>query len=350
VSRPAARTPAARTPAARPAASRGAAPRRPASRGPETAGLGRDYEAALRKHRDGAGEAALALAYEVGRRSMAAGLGLLDVVALHHRALERALGRRPAGRRAEAVLRSAAAVLAEALSPFEMTHRGFGEAVTALRRLNEMLEDGARRIAHALHDEAGQLLASVHLALQRATLGLPVRSRERLQEVRGLLDEIEKQLRRLSHELRPTVLDDLGLVPALDFLAQGVGERTGMRIVIDGPRDRRLPAAVETALYRVAQEALNNAARHGRARSVDLAITITPARVRCAIRDDGAGFDPATARDRGDGQGLGLLGMRERVSALGGGLDIESAPGRGTQLTITIPLEGAHAGPGSAGR
>src|SRR2546425_13300831 len=97
-----------------------------------------------------------------------------------------------------------------------MTHRGFREGVAALRRLNEMLEEEARRIAHALHDEAGRLLVSVHLALQEAAGGLPPRVRDRLEKVREPLDEIEKHLRRLSHELRPTILDDLGLLPALE--------------------------------------------------------------------------------------------------------------------------------------
>lgn len=311
--------------------------------------LAQDYRGALRAHLEGAGEAALQRAYEVGRRAMAEGLGLLEVVAMHHAALDQEFRSPEGAAQGGAILKSAAAVLAEALSPFEMTHRGFRDAVTALRRLNEMLEEGARRIAHALHDEAGQLLASVHLALKRVALGLPAPSRERLQEVRGLLDEIEKQLRRLSHELRPTMLDDLGLLPALDFLSQGVAERTGMSIGVVGPRDRRLPAPVETALYRIVQEALNNAGRHGGARRVEVTIESGTGMVRCHILDDGAGFDVAVARGGAEGSGLGLLGIRERVSALGGDLEIDSTPGHGTEISITIPLGGAHASPGSVG-
>src|SRR5439155_9428657 len=104
--------------------------------------------------------------------------------------------------------------LAESLSPFEMTHRSFQDAIAALRRLNEMLEEEARRIAHALHDEAGQLLVSVHLAVKEIADGLPPRARDQLMKIRAPLGEVERHLRRLSHELRPTVLDDLGLVPS----------------------------------------------------------------------------------------------------------------------------------------
>ena len=309
--------------------------------------LTEEYIGALQDHLGGGGEATLQRAYEIGRRAMAEGMGVLDVVGLHHEATDRILAARPGAGQTDGDVRMAREFLAETLSPFEMTHRGFREAVTALRRLNEMLEEGAKRIAHALHDEAGQLLVTVHLALQRVAIGLPPRSRERLQEVRHLLDEMEKQLRRLSHELRPTILDDLGLLPALDFLAQGVGQRAGIEITVDGPRDRRLPVPIETALYRVVQEALNNASRHAHARRVEIRIHAPGQEIRCSIRDDGEGFDPAAIERRTGETGLGLLGIKERVSALAGQLAIRSAPGRGTELSITIPLGDAHANPGS---
>ena len=306
-----------------------------------------EYAAALSEHLADGGEASLQHAYEIGRRAMTEGMGLLDVVGLHHEALDRIVDGRPGAEAPAAAVRAARQFLTETLSPFEMTHRGFREAVTALRRLNEMLEEGAKRIAHALHDEAGQLLVSVHLALQRVAIGMPPRSRERLQEVRHLLDEMEKQLRRLSHELRPTILDDLGLLPALDFLGQGVAQRAGIEIAVSGPRDRRMPVPVETALYRIVQEALNNASRHAHARRVEVRIHSGAQEIRCSIRDDGEGFDPAAIEGRPGGTGLGLLGIKERVNALAGQLAIRSAPGRGTELSITIPLGDAHANPGT---
>ncbi len=222
--------------------------------------------------------------------------------------------------------------------------------ITGLRRLNDRLEEEARRIAHALHDDAGQLLTSVHLVLEDISRGLSPRARERLKRVRGPLDEVEKHLRRLSHELRPTILDDLGLLPALQFLAQGVAARAGVTITVDGPGRPRLPSPVETALYRVVQEALRNSTRHASATRVDIRFAIAPGEASCTVKDDGRGFDPdAVLRRKGD-RGLGLLGMRERLSALGGRLAIDSAPGRGTDLRIHIPLEGSHGDPSSAGR
>ena len=163
------------------------------------------------------------------------------------------------------------------------------------------------------------------------------RARLRLEKVRAPLDEIEKHLRRLSHELRPTVLDDLGLVPALEFLAQGVSARNGVAIKVEGPR-KRLPSPIEIALYRVAQEALRNATKHSRAKRVDIRLEVESNEVSCSIRDDGRGFDVAAVLDRRGDRGLGLIGMRERLNAVGGQFNINSAPGRGTEIRVAVPL------------
>lgn len=210
---------------------------------------------------------------------------------------------------------------------------------TALRRLNETLEQESRRIAHALHDQAGQLLAAVDIALDEFAHELPPSAQPHLQEVKGLLDQIETQLRHLSHELRPTILDDLGLVPALEFLAEGVSARTGLAVTVDGPTTGRLPLAIETALYRTVQEALTNVTKHAQAKCVSVQIMREDRRLRCTIRDDGIGFDVSAVLARKGERGLGLIGIRERLDALGGRLRITSAPGQGTELAITIPLE-----------
>ncbi|PWB79767.1 MAG: hypothetical protein C3F08_05955 [Candidatus Methylomirabilota bacterium] len=212
-------------------------------------------------------------------------------------------------------------------------------AGAALRRLNDLLEQEARRIAHALHDEAGQLLAVVHIALDDCARDLPPAARERLHEVRGHLDQIEEQLRRLSHELRPTILDNLGLVPALKFLAEGISKRTGLPITVDGSTEGRLPASIETAIYRVVQEGLNNATRHARAGSVSIQLQREDRQIRCAILDDGVGFNLSAVLAQAGDRGLGLIGMQERLKALNGALQITSAPDQGTALRITIPLE-----------
>lgn len=296
------------------------------------------YKAALQDYLDGAGETALQQAYELGRNALNEGLGVLEVAALHHEAMLELLGRSHTPEAGARALRAAGAFFAESLSPFEMTHRGFREANVALRRLNEVLEEEAKRIAHALHDEAGQLLASVHIALGEVARDLPPASRERLSQVRRLLDEIEEDLRRLSHELRPTVLDDLGLVPALRFLAAGVSARSGISIGVDSSMSERLPAVVETTLYRVVQEALTNVAKHARASQVTVRLERTDQVIRCAVRDDGVGFNVPAVFGKNANHGLGLIGMRERVNALGGTVVINSQPSQGTELILSIPV------------
>lgn len=310
------------------------------------------YAGTLRDYLADGGEAALQRGYELGRRAIAEGIGILDLVAMHQEALKAVLIGTESPESIRTAVDAAQRFLAESLSPFEMTHRGFEEAVQALRRLNDRLEDEARRIAHALHDDAGQLLASVHLVLEEVSTGLPSRTRDRLKRVRGPLDEIEKHLRRLSHELRPTILDDLGLLPALEFLAQGVAARSGIAVRVEGEARPRLPAPAETALYRVVQEALRNATKHAAARRVDIRLEVVPGAARCTVKDDGRGFDTQEVLDRKGDRGLGLIGMRERLSALGGRFTIDSAPGRGTELHIMIPIpqEGQHGDTGSSRR
>lgn len=200
-------------------------------------------------------------------------------------------------------------------------------------------EEEARRIAHELHDEAGQLLASVHIALD-GLAGSDPAQREPVRRLHGLLDRVEQQLRRLSRELRPTILDDLGLTPALEWLAKGVSERTGVVVTVRAPIGR-LPALVETALYRVIQEALTNAGRHASASTVQVGVRAMEDAVEASVVDDGRGFDAGAALSRRGDRGLGLIGMRERVETLGGWLRVASEPGGGTRLTVRIPLREA---------
>jgi PAS domain S-box-containing protein len=216
-------------------------------------------------------------------------------------------------------------------------------AEEALRHLNETLEEEIKRIAHALHDEAGQLLASVHIRLAEIARDLPAHGAERLDDVRGLLVKIEEQLRHMSHELRPTILDDLGLRPAIEFLADGVARRTGLQITIEGSPGKRLSSATETALYRVVQEALTNVTKHAQATSASIAFMRSERVLICAIRDDGVGFDIPSVLARRGARGLGLTGIQERLNAVGGTLSIVATPRNGTQLIISVPVEGESA-------
>ena len=200
------------------------------------ADLQKEFTRALERHLAEGGEAALLSAYELGRRTLAARLGVLDVATLLHEALLVSCLRRPAD--SVTVVREAGDFALECLSPFEMAHRAVREANTALRGLNDHLEDQTRRISRELHDQAGQFLASVYLALDDLARDLPGDAGERLLSVKGLLDRIEEQLRRLSHELRPLILDDLGLIAALDFLSLGFAARHALEIHVRGSMRR----------------------------------------------------------------------------------------------------------------
>ena len=427
--------------------------------------LAKEHEMVLRDYLGGSGEAALQRGFELGRRALADGLGVLEVVRLHHEALLEVSP--PALTRAEWVrtIMAAERLLVESLTPFEMTHRGFQETNAALRvseeqyrelfenandivfttdlegnvtsinragerlsgyqrhevlsmnftavvppeyvevarrarevklsgekdttryelelltkdgrrvplevstrliyrggtavavqgiarditerkqaeqallRVNERLEEAIKRIAHALHDEAGQLLTTVYLAVAEIAGQLPPEYRERLERISVPLDQAADQLRRLSHELRPVILDDLGLLPAFQFLAQGVSKRTGLVISVEGSMEDRLAPVVETALYRIVQEALTNASKHARATHVNILLRPEGQMISCTIRDDGIGFDLPALCAKKDKPCLGLIGIRERLAALNGTLSITTAPGEGTTLEMRIPLE-----------
>jgi signal transduction histidine kinase len=216
------------------------------------------------------------------------------------------------------------------------------------RKLLEAQEAERHRMAHELHDEAGQLLASVHLALETTISGLPPHLRQGFHQVRRHLDAIETQLRGLAHELRPTILDDLGLLPALQGLAQRVAERTRLGIHVDIALAGRLAPAVETALYRIMQEGLTNIAKHAAATHVDLQLWRDDERVHGLLRDDGVGFTVEHVLGQTGQRGLGLLGIQERLEALGGTLQITSAPGQGTTLQIMLPAAGPDSVAGKA--
>jgi signal transduction histidine kinase len=278
--------------------------------------------------------AALNRGYEMARQACVDGCGVLEMVDIHHRALRRLCAESSLDDR---LLWAVGDFFAACLSPFETSHRGAQEGTRALRHLNEVLENEVKRIAHALHDEAGQLLASVHIAVVDIASELPPQARIRFEEVERLLTQIEVELRDLSHELRPTVLDNLGLLPALEFLAEKVGKRTGLNVSVIGDAGARLPATVETTLYRIVQEALNNAVKHAHAASVRIEVRRTPLKVTCSVGDDGHGFE---AHRQANSAGLGLVGMRERIDTLGGALLVITQPRCGTTIQAEIPLRG----------
>ncbi len=296
------------------------------------------YRSALCEYAERGGEAALRHAYELGRKAIDDGKTLIEIAAIHHRALLVLVTDVKTAERQAILLRAGADFLAESLSPYEMAHRGFQDGVKALRQLNETLEEEIKRIAYAVHDEAGQLLVAVHLALADMSRDLPKAQQDHLRRIDQLLDQVEQQLRRYSHELRPTVLDDLGWVPAIRFLAEGVSKRTNLPIQIKTTFAGRLPSAVEIALYRLVQEALTNATKHAKASRVLIQVRRMGQRLCCSIEDDGTGFDVLAVQSDRRRRGLGLIGMQERLSAIGGTFSIDSTPGHGTKLLIGVPL------------
>jgi signal transduction histidine kinase len=296
------------------------------------------YHAALLEYLEAADEGGLLGGYELGRRALGDGLGVLDMATIHSDAVA-TLSIAPRGGEERAPMIDAeTAFFVEALSPFEMAHRAFRDANAMLRGLNGMLERQAKQIAYALHNEAGQLLASVHFALGEAGRELPPEKVPHLAKVRELLIEIEDRLRNLSHELRPPVLDDLGLPAALDLLADGVSKRWGLPVAVSASLNGDVPASIENTVYRITQEALTNAAKHAGASCAEVDLRQVNHKIVCSIRDDGVGFD-GTAGFRKRRPGLGLTEIRERVAALGGIVRLGLNNERGTDLTIEIPLE-----------
>jgi len=218
-----------------------------------------------------------------------------------------------------------------------VSHRDQLRALAAAVQQTREVE--ARRIARDLHDVAGQLLAGIHFKLEELAEALPLQAQEHLEAVRGQLHQAEEHLRRLSHELRSPILDDLGLKPALDALGQGVAARTGLHVTVEGSTGGRLSPEIETVLYRSVQEALANVAKHAGSSRVWIELEREPQRIRCTVRDDGVGFIVRAVLAKRGVRGIGLLSIHERVAEVGGSVAITSAPGQGTELCLTIPLQ-----------
>ncbi|HEY2547182.1 MAG TPA: ATP-binding protein [Candidatus Acidoferrum sp.] len=301
-----------------------------------------EYRCAFAEYARHGGEASLGRAYELGRHAISEKKSLMEIASMHHQVLQKTLSSEQGAARQQ-LLAAAAEFLAETLSSYEMAQRGVQDAITALRHLNETLEEEIKRIAHAVHDEAGQFLVAVHLALADVARELPERQKEQLGRVEELLNQVEQQLRRYSHELRPTLLDDLGWIPAIRFLAEGISKRANLSIQIHTKVAGRLPGAMEIALYRIVQEALTNAAKHSKASRVWIRIARKNRIFCCSIEDDGVGFDVGAVQSDVKRRGLGLIGMQERLNGIGGTMSIDSARGRGTKLLIQLPAEASNA-------
>jgi signal transduction histidine kinase len=204
--------------------------------------------------------------------------------------------------------------------------------------LQDAREGERKRIAREIHDELGQTLTALQFDLSQLAKRLPAAEpslREKAEGMASLIDGSMRTVRRVTTELRPGLLDDLGLAAAIEWQAGEFGERTGAACDLSlRGEDAVLPPDVATALFRILQEALTNVARHAGASHVTIELEVDPDQVRLIVGDDGRGI---TSSQASDPRALGLLGMRERARALGGDVTIERARGGGTSVTVRVP-------------
>jgi signal transduction histidine kinase len=208
------------------------------------------------------------------------------------------------------------------------------------RRLVEAEERERRAISRELHDEVGQSLSALLLDIESLTeVSREDGSfRQRLQNIRTLAENCVNEVRNMTLLLRPSMLDDLGLIPALEWQAREVSKRTGMLVdTVEENVSDDLPDEHRTCLYRIVQEALTNCSKHAYAKHVRVVVRQEANHLRVSIEDDGKGFESSRVL------GLGLVGMKERVSHLGGVLKVDSGPARGTRLEVDLPLPSAPA-------
>ena len=223
-------------------------------------------------------------------------------------------------------------------------HSQYEEVVQARKQLENLSarlvqaqETERRSLARELHDEVGQALSAVLVELRNLSIGLPSQSEEQLSKhletIKGLVENTVRMVRNMSLLLRPSMLDDLGLIPALQWQAREVSRRTCMDVTVSTDLvSDDLPDEYKTCIYRVVQEALHNCSAHSQATAVRIKVEQEPERLTLSIRDNGKGFDVKQSK------GLGLLGIEERAAHLGGRCQIHSKLGSGTTLAIELPF------------
>lgn len=281
----------------------------------------------------------LAMVFEVMRIKLSESL---ETIQAQSRELE--LRVRERTRELEESRDSLRAVAEENAALYEELKRKEAARGRLLKKVIGAQEEERRRIARELHDETSQSLTALAVGLETASLtsesgaaGL----QRRLASLKELAVETLERVHGLIYDLRPSVLDDLGLVAGLRWYAESRLQPADVRVRLQVKgKERRLPAEAETALFRIGQEAVNNAARHARASAVALTLTFDESRVALEVEDDGEGFDvAATGEASGKHSGWGLMGMEERATLLGGSIEIVSRPGRGTRVRAVVPVE-----------
>jgi len=370
-------------------------------------GLSRRYVAALRLHLKQGPRASLQPAQGLGRRAMAMGLETLDLARCHEQALITLVLPESPGTR-DRMIRQAGTFFAESITPIEKTHRTAREANARLeltiqslhqrslelaasnqqlqqeivqrksveeslrkseqhygrlleqsrqmqdqmrllsRQLLLVQEEERKMISRELHDQIAQTLTGINVRLASLKTESTLNNKDLQEKISSTQRLVEKSVdivHRFARELRPTVLDDLGLIPALHSYMKSFTTRTGVRASLKVfAAVEQLNTAQRTVLFRVAQEALTNVARHAQASRVEVNIRKFPDCIGMKIKDDGKSFDAERVlHSKGNGR-LGLLGMRERLEMIGGTFAIASLPGKGTSIQAQIPLGKARSG------
>jgi len=351
--------------------------------------LARLFAAVLRKYLRDKQEVALAEAYELGRTAIADGVGVLDMAQVQQEALHILLRRSAGAKDLSRILKAAETLLLESLSPFEATHRGFREmnlelqkrnrelnaeiserkrAEAALRRsekhyqrlfhraqsMQEILrnlsnrilttqEEERKRISRELHDEVGQSLTAISVALaifDRKAVGKADISSQKISETQKLLQDTMESVHRFAHELRPALLDECGLVPALRSYLKRFASRTGLDVQFRGdPIAEQLENDQKLVVFRIVQESLTNVSKHAQASQVEVGIRKFKSGVCLEVADNGVSFTADTMNVARSKRRLGLLGMEERVRLVNGEFSVKPQPGEGTTVRVTIPLK-----------
>jgi signal transduction histidine kinase len=365
-------------------------------------GLSQQYLAALRKHLKRSRPASLHLAKGLGRQAMTIGLETLDLARIHQQALITLVlpGYSPGVR--EAMVRRARAFFAEAIIPIEKTHRIAQETNVDIDRLNQRLlrrsaelgssnrqlkreiaqrksvekslrkseqhygqlleqsrrtqerlrllsrqllsaqEEERKRISRELHDVIAQTLTSINVRLGTLKKEAALNTNGLERSIAGTQRLVERSVNivhQFARELRPTVLDDLGLIPALHTFMKSFRQETGIRVSLSAfAAVERVNGDKRTVLYRVAQEALTNVARHAQASEAEVQIQKVDGAICMKIKDNGKGFREERMLRAKNGRRLGLLGMKERLEMVGGNFTVTSAPGKGTTVLAQVPL------------
>jgi PAS domain S-box-containing protein len=219
----------------------------------------------------------------------------------------------------------------------ESSYRAIRELTAHLQNIRE---EERTHIAREIHDELGQQLTVLKMDVswinKKIIDNADDTTRDKMKELLSMLDDTVKTVRRISSELRPSLLDDLGLVAAMEWQLREFEKRSGIKTTIESPEvEVELSNAVKTALFRIFQESLTNVARHSEAQHVRVALTGEPGQFVMSIEDDGRGFEKDIVAEK---KTLGLLGMTERTTMIGGSYEIVSAPGQGTRVSVTVPL------------